>query len=186
MQLKTLMMILALPLAAIGAEPPTAAEISASTQISTATIHTPHGDIHVRLFPKTAPIAVANFAKLARAGFYDQLAFHRVVADFVIQGGDPLTRPGAPETGLPPGSGGAGYSIPAEVGPSNPEPHTPGTLAMADSGLGTASSQFYLTLVATPFLDGRYTVFGRVVDAADLAIIRQVRANDRFSVVIDQ
>jgi cyclophilin family peptidyl-prolyl cis-trans isomerase len=57
---------------------------------------------------------------------------------------------------------------------------------MADSGLGTASSQFYLTLVATPFLDGRYTVFGRVVDAADLAIIRQVRANDRFSVVIDQ
>ena len=168
------------------ADAPTAAEIAASVNLSTATIHTEHGDIHVTLFPKAAPIAVANFAKLARAGFYDGLAFHRVEPGFVIQGGDPVTRAGAPNTGLPPGSGGAGYRIPAEVGAANPEKHTPGTLAMADSGLNTASSQFYLTMASTPHLDGRYTVFGRVVGPADLAIVSQVAPNDRFSVIIDK
>ena len=168
------------------AEPPTASEIAENTHITTATIHTEHGDIHVQLFPKTAPITVANFAKLARGGFYEGLTFHRVEPGFVIQGGDPVTRAGAPATGLPPGAGGAGYRIPAEVGPANPEKHTPGTLAMADSGLNTASSQFYLTMAATPFLDGRYTVFGRIVSPADLAIIRQVLPNERFSVAIDK
>lgn len=168
------------------ADAPTAAEIAESVNLSTATIHTEHGDIHVTLFPKTAPIAVANFGKLARAGFYDGLAFHRVEPGFVIQGGDPVTRAGAPNTGMPPGSGGAGYRIPAEVGASNPEKHIPGTLAMADSGLNTASSQFYLTMASTPHLDGRYTVFGRVVGPADLAIVRQVAPNDRFSVIIDK
>ena len=171
---------------AAAAEAPTAAEIAESVNRTTATIRTEHGDIHVTLFPKTAPIAVANFAKLAQSGFYDGLTFHRVIAGFVIQGGDPLTRVGAPNTGMPPGSGGAGYRIPAEVGAANPEKHTPGTLAMADSGLNTASSQFYLTMALTPHLDGRYTVFGRVVGPADLAIIRQVAPNDRFSVIIDK
>ncbi len=186
MHFKTLFATLMLPLCAWSAEPPTEAEIAAASNISTATIHTQHGDIHVRLFPKTAPFTVANFAKLARAGFYDDLAFHRVEPGFVIQGGDPITRPGAPNTGLPPGAGGAGYRIPAEVGPTNPEKHTAGTLAMADSGLGTASSQFYLTMVATPFLDGRYTVFGRIVGPEDLVVIHQVLPNEHFSVLIDK
>lgn len=173
-------------LAAWSAEAPTAAEIADSVHLTTATIHTQHGDVHVQLFPKTAPIASANFAKLARAGFYEGLTFHRVVPGFVIQGGDPVTRAGAPNTGLPPGAGGAGYQLPAEVGASNPEKHTPGTLAMADSGLGTASSQFYLTLTTTPHLDGRYTVFGRIVGPTDLEVIQKVVPNERFSVSIDK
>lgn len=179
-------LLLCVSLALRAAEAPTAAEITATKDVATATIQTKHGDIHVLLFPKTAPITVANFVKLARAGFYEGLTFHRVEPGFVIQGGDPVTRAGAVQTGLPPGAGGAGYRIPAEVGPTNPEKHTPGTLAMADSGLNTASSQFYLTMAATPFLDGRYTVFGRIVGPADLEIIRKVLPNERFSVVIDK
>lgn len=168
------------------AEPPTAAEITAAAGITHAVIHTPRGDIHVRLFPTTAPISVANFAKLARAGFFDGLTFHRVVPGFVIQGGDPGTRIGAPADGLPIGNGSAGYQIPPEIGPGNPEKHSPGTLAMADSGLGTASSQFYLTMAAAPHLDGRYTVFGRVSGPEDLQVIRLVQPNDRFTVEIDK
>ncbi len=169
----------------IAAEAPTATEIAAAKEFTHATIRTTHGDIHVTLFPKTAPISVANFVNLARAGFYDGLAFHRVAPGFVIQGGDPATRAGAPDSGMPIGSGGAGYRIPPEIGDANPEKHTAGTLAMADSGLGTASSQFYLTMAAAPHLDGRYTVFGRVVGPEDLEIIRQVQPSERFSVIIE-
>jgi peptidyl-prolyl cis-trans isomerase B (cyclophilin B) len=166
--------------------PPTADEIATTAATVTgAVIKTPRGAIHVALFPKTAPVHVANFVKLARAKFYDGLAFHRVEPGFVIQGGDPFSRADLPaDKQGPMGSGGPGYTIKLEVGPSNPEKHLPGTLAMADAGPDTAGSQFYLTQGQASFLDGRYTVFGRILAPEDLAVIRQVQRGDRFTVEI--
>lgn len=162
---------------------PTTEEIQQATQWTSATIHTPRGPIPVTLFPATAPHSVANFVKLARSGFYDGTTFHRVVPGFVIQGGDPTTRPGGP-AGMP-GTGGPGYTIPAEVGARNPEKHLPGTLAMARSAaLDSAGSQFYLTCDATPHLDGGYTVFGRITNPKDLAVIQAIRAGDPLRVEI--
>ncbi len=162
--------------------PPTAEEIAQAGRWTAANIITPRGVIRVRLFPATAPLSVANFVKLAQTGFYDGTAFHRVEPGFVIQGGDPNSRPGA--TGRP-GMGGPGYRIKAEVGPANPEKHLPGTLAMARSmDLDSAGSQFYLTLATTPHLDGGYTVFGRIADPADLAVIQAIRPNDPMRVEI--
>ena len=149
--------------------------------MATAVIHTPRGDINVTLFDKTAPGTVANFIKLAKSGFYKDLAFHRVVPDFVIQGGCPETRAGA--TGMP-GTGGPGWTIPCEVGPSNPERHTPGTLSMAHRGKDTGGSQFFVTHRATPHLDGVHTVFGRVAGRKDLDVVLKIQAGDRFSVEI--
>lgn len=164
---------------------PTAEDIATTSTVSEVVIHTPRGDIHVTLFPKTAPISVANFVNLTKAKFFDGLAFHRVEPGFVIQGGDPYSREGATDDEKRMvGQGGPGYTIPAEVGPTNPEKHLAGTLAMADAGLNTAGSQFYLTMATTSFLDGRYTVFGRVHGPKDLEIIRAVKANDRFTVEI--
>lgn len=145
-------------------------------------IHTTRGDIRCRLFPATAPGTVGNFIKLAGSKFYDGTTFWRVEPGFVIQGGDPHTRPGAHGT---PGTGTAGYTIPAEVGPGNPEKHLAGTLAMArGDALDSASCQFYITLNPTPALDGRYTVFGRVVGDEDLAVVRTIRRGDRMTVEI--
>jgi len=162
--------------------PPTAEEIAQAGRWTQATIITPRGEIHVRLFPATAPLTVANFVKLAQAGLYDGTSFHRVEPGFVIQGGDPNSKPGA--SGRP-GMGGPGYQIKAEVGPTNPEKHLPGTLAMARSAhLDSAGSQFYLTQATTPHLDGGYTVFGRVEGPADLDVIHAIRPNDPMRVVI--
>ena len=166
-------------------EKPTTADVAATSTVTEAVIHTPRGDIHVNLFPKTAPISVANFVNLTKAKFFDGLAFHRVEPSFVIQGGDPYSREGATaEEKRMVGQGGPGYTIDAEVGPTNPEKHLAGTLAMADAGLNTAGSQFYLTMAVTSFLDGRYTVFGRVQGPKDLEVIRAVKAGDRMTVEI--
>lgn len=146
-----------------------------------ATITTPRGDIHITLFEQTAPITVANFVKLAKSGYYNGLAFHRVIQDFVIQGGCPNTKEGA--TGIP-GTGGPGYKIKCEVGPSNPEIHKPGTLSMAHAGPGTGGSQFFVTHKSTPHLDGVHTVFGRADTPKDLEVVLAVKQGDRFSVVI--
>lgn len=146
-----------------------------------ATITTPRGDIHITLFEKTAPITVANFVKLAKSGYYDGLAFHRVIQGFVIQGGCPNTKEGA--SGIP-GTGGPGYKIQCEVGPSNPERHQPGTLSMAHAGPGTGGSQFFVTHKATPHLDGVHTVFGRIDTPKDLDVVLAVKQGDRFSVVV--
>lgn len=151
--------------------------------MSTAVFTTPHGDIRCELFPQTAPKAVANFIKLAQDGFYDQLTFHRVIANFMVQGGCPHTREG--ESGTP-GTGGPGYTIPCEVGPENPEKHLPGTLSMAHAGRNTGGSQFFITHTATPHLDGEHTVFGRVCSDNDLAIVNKVAQGDRFSVRIEE
>jgi peptidyl-prolyl cis-trans isomerase B (cyclophilin B) len=144
-----------------------------------AIIHTPRGDINITLFDKTAPKTVENFIKLIKSGFYNQLAFHRVVPNFVIQGGCPHTKEGAKGA---PGTGGPGYMIKCETGPSNPEKHSPGTLSMAHAGPDTGGSQFFVTHTSTPHLDGKHTVFGRVDAPADLKVVNAVKQGDRFSI----
>jgi peptidyl-prolyl cis-trans isomerase B (cyclophilin B) len=144
---------------------------------------TPHGDIVCELFPKTAPIAVENFVKLVKDGFYENLAFHRVVPDFVIQGGCPYTKEGAKGR---PGTGGPGWNIDCEVGPSNPEKHLPGTLSMAHAGRNTGGSQFFITHRSTPHLDGEHTVFGRVIDDSQMDIVLKVGQGDRFSIRLEE
>jgi cyclophilin family peptidyl-prolyl cis-trans isomerase len=118
--------------------------------MSSATLHTNHGSIELELFDEDAPKTVANFVKLAGEGFYDGVVFHRVIPDFMIQGGDP--------TGT--GTGGPGYTFEDEI---NPHPVARGALAMANAGPNTNGSQFFIvTAESCPWLDGKHTVFGRV------------------------
>ncbi len=121
-----------------------------------AIIQTNHGPIHVELFPDDAPKTVNNFVKLVNDGFYDRVIFHRVIPDFMIQGGDP--------TGT--GSGGPGYSFEDEFNDHKVER---GALAMANAGPNTNGSQFFIvTTEAAPWLDGKHTVFGRVTQGMDV------------------
>jgi peptidyl-prolyl cis-trans isomerase B (cyclophilin B) len=143
-----------------------------------AIIHTPRGDIHLTLFAKTAPKTVENFVKLVKAKFYDGLAFHRVISNFMIQGGCPNSREGA--KGMP-GTGGPGWQIDCET-KGNPEKHLPGTLSMAHAGKNTGGSQFFVTHTATSHLDGVHTVFGRVDSPDDLKVVNAVKQGDRFSI----
>src|SRR4051794_125731 len=123
--------------------------------MSQATLHTNMGSIAIELFDDDAPKTVANFRKLAEDGFYDGVVFHRVIPDFMIQGGDP--------TGT--GSGGPGYTFEDEFNDRSVER---GALAMANSGPNTNGSQFFIvTADACPWLDGKHTVFGRVTDGMD-------------------
>ena len=124
--------------------------------MSAATLHTSHGTVEVELFDDDAPTTVENFRKLAGDGFYDGVIFHRVIPDFMIQGGDP--------TGT--GSGGPGYTFEDEF---NDHPVARGALAMANAGPNTNGSQFFIvTADACPWLDGKHTVFGRVTDGMDV------------------
>lgn len=121
-----------------------------------ATIHTDKGDIKVDLFADKAPKTVNNFVFLAEQNFYDDTIFHRVIADFMAQGGDP--------TGT--GSGGPGYRFEDEFHPSLKH-NKPGKLSMANAGPNTNGSQFFITHVPTPWLDNRHTVFGEVSEGMD-------------------
>jgi cyclophilin family peptidyl-prolyl cis-trans isomerase len=122
-----------------------------------ARLNTNHGAIEVELFPVDAPKTVANFVKLARDGFYDGVIFHRVIPDFMIQGGDP--------TGT--GTGGPGYTFEDEFNDRKVER---GALAMANAGPNTNGSQFFIvTTESAPWLDGKHTVFGRVTAGMDVA-----------------
>ena len=124
--------------------------------MTTATIHTTEGAIAIELYPEDAPKTVENFLKLGRTGFYDSVVFHRVIPDFMIQGGDP--------TGT--GSGGPGYSFEDEF---NDHKIERGALAMANAGPNTNGSQFFIvTADACPLLDGKHTVFGRVTAGMDV------------------
>jgi cyclophilin family peptidyl-prolyl cis-trans isomerase len=124
--------------------------------MSTATLHTNHGAIELELHDDDAPATVANFRKLAGEGFYDGVVFHRVIPDFMIQGGDP--------TGT--GSGGPGYTFEDEF---NDHPVARGALAMANAGPNTNGSQFFIvTADACPWLDGKHTVFGQVTNGMDV------------------
>lgn len=122
-----------------------------------ATIKTSKGDIVLRLTPSKTPLTVANFVNLAERGYYDGLKFHRVIDDFMVQGGCPLGT----------GTGGPGYQFEDEV--NTGLKHTgPGVLSMANAGPGTNGSQFFITHVATPWLDGKHTVFGNVLKGQDV------------------
>ena len=139
-----------------------------------ATITTSKGEIVVELDATAAPLTVNNFVFLARQGFYDGLAFHRVELGFVIQGGDPAGT----------GSGGPGYQVEAEIG----LPHIEGAIAMARLGdqanpeRRSSGSQFYITLAPTPFLDGAYTVFGHVTEGMD--VVRAIAVGDRIEEIV--
>ena len=124
--------------------------------MTTATLHTNHGPVRVELFTEDAPKTVANFEKLSREGFYDGLTFHRVIPDFMIQGGCPRGD----------GTGGPGYTFEDEF---NEHGVARGALAMANAGPNTNGSQFFIvTTKEAPWLDGKHTVFGRVTDGMDV------------------
>lgn len=125
----------------------------------TATFETSRGNIVCDLFASAAPKTVNNFVFLAKDGFYDGTVFHRVIADFMIQGGDPTAT----------GRGGPGYKFEDEVNSStNPNKHKKGTLSMANAGPNTNGSQFFITHRATDWLDGKHTVFGTVTSGQDV------------------
>ena len=135
----------------------------------TATFDTDRGPIKVELKPEQAPLTVANFVNLARRGFYDGLDFHRVIGDFMIQGGCPQGT----------GTGGPGYKFEDEA--RNGLGHERGVLSMANAGPNTNGSQFFITHVATPWLDGKHTVFGKVVEGMDA--VDSVRQGDKIKSV---
>jgi len=134
----------------------------------TATFKTNEGDIQVQLFAADAPKTVNNFVFLAREGFYDGVTFHRVIADFMVQGGDP--------TGT--GTGGPGYKF-ADEFKGNPRRHQVGSLSMANAGPGTNGSQFFITHVATPHLDGKHTVFGQVTSGQE--VVDKIKKGDKIN-----
>ena len=118
----------------------------------TATIDTDRGPIKLELYPDKAPLTVANFVNLAKRGFYDGLNFHRVIDDFMIQGGCPQGR----------GTGGPGYKFEDET--NTGVRHDRGVISMANAGPNTGGSQFFITLAPTPWLDGKHAIFGRVLE----------------------
>ena len=122
-----------------------------------ATFDTSKGSIVCDLFAKDAPKTVNNFVFLAREGFYNGTVFHRVIADFMVQGGDPTAT----------GSGGPGYKFEDET-KGNPNKHKVGSLSMANAGPNTNGSQFFITLAATEWLNGKHTVFGEVVQGMNV------------------
>lgn len=126
-------------------------------QTWTLTMHTNKGAIGIRLMPDVAPVHVTSFAFLARLGFFDGLTFHRVITGFMAQGGCPLGS----------GTGGPGYRFDGEYR-ADVKHDRPGLLSMANAGPGTDGSQFFLTFVPTPWLDGKHTIFGEVVSGQDV------------------
>jgi peptidyl-prolyl cis-trans isomerase B (cyclophilin B) len=147
----------------------------------TATFVTNRGTIVADLFDADAPKTVANFEKLANDGFYDGVKFHRVIPDFVVQGGDPYTKGGEHAKG-PVGTGGPGYTIPDEL-VGNPHKHEVGSLSMAHAGANTGGSQFFMVLSAssTRHLNGVHTVFGKIVEGLD--VMKQIKQNDEMTSV---
>jgi peptidyl-prolyl cis-trans isomerase B (cyclophilin B) len=134
-----------------------------------AIITTDKGDIEIELFGDDAPNTVANFEKLATSGYYDGLTFHRVIPNFVIQGGCPEGT----------GRGGPGYTIPCEI---NPRKHGTGTLSMAHAGKDTGGSQFFITHSPQPHLDGVHTVFGQVIKGQE--VVDAIKPSDKMEKVV--
>ena len=135
----------------------------------TAVFDTDRGEIRVDLFADKAPLTVANFVNLARRGFYDGLNFHRVIPDFMIQGGCPKGT----------GTGGPGYKFEDEA--NNGVRHERGVLSMANAGPNTNGSQFFITHIKTDWLDGKHTVFGKVVEGLD--VVDAVKQGDAIKSV---
>jgi peptidyl-prolyl cis-trans isomerase B (cyclophilin B) len=141
-----------------------------------ATFETTHGTIVADLFEKDAPDTVANFEKLANSGFYDGVKFHRVIDDFVVQGGDPLSRD-LPAGDRRIGTGGPGWQIKCET-KGNPNTHKIGALSMAHAGKDTGGSQFFMVLseANTRHLNGVHTVFGQIVQGLDA--MKKIKKDD--------
>jgi peptidyl-prolyl cis-trans isomerase B (cyclophilin B) len=138
----------------------------------TAIIETNKGKIKLRLFDEKAPFTVANFVNLANRGYYNGLAFHRVIPDFMVQGGCPLGN----------GTGGPGYRFDDECVPELRH-DKPGVLSMANAGPGTNGSQFFITHLATPWLDMKHTVFGEVVSGEDQEVVDSIATRDKIETV---
>lgn len=148
--------------------------------MKTAEIHTNKGVMKVEFYEQDAPNTVKNFTDLAQKGYYDGLKFHRVIPNFVIQGGCPNTREGAKGT---PGTGGPGYKIDCELNGGN-QYHDRGVLSMAHAGRNTGGSQFFIchSRDNTAHLDRNHTCFGKVVEGLD--IIDQIKANDTIEKIV--
>ena len=138
-----------------------------------ATIKTNTGDISLDLFDDRVPITVANFVTLVKRGFYNGLKFHRVIEDFMIQGGCPRGT----------GTGGPGYKFQDEFVPELKH-DKPGILSMANAGPNTNGSQFFITHIPTPWLDGKHSVFGAVVAAQDQDVVNRIKQNDVIEEVV--
>ena len=134
-----------------------------------AVIKTTKGDISVYLYPEAAPKSVANFVFLAKNNFYNGLTFHRVIPNVLVQGGDPLGN----------GTGGTGYVIDDEIS-SWLNFQNGGMLAMANSGPNTSSSQFFITIISLPHLDGKHTIIGETKSRQDLSVVRVIRPEDKI------
>lgn len=186
-----------------GPQPPTSVEVSGIQDIDKilATISTAKGDIKLELYPKIAPTTVANFRNLTKAGFYDGTKFHRVIFDFMIQGGDPLSKTDDPRVG----TGGPGYKFADEINPKvlglsdteiaafqargydyNPSLKSMkvdvGVIAMANSGPNTNGSQFFIvTQKPQPHLNGLHTVFGKVIEGIDT--VRAIEQGDVINLI---
>jgi len=137
------------------------------------TMETNRGSIELELYPQFAPVTVNNFVFLIKEGFYDGVKFHRVISNFVIQGGDP--------TGT--GAGGPGYHFEDEV-KNNPLKHETGVISMANAGPGTNGSQFFITHSPQAHLNGKHTVFGKVINGMD--VVNSIRAGDVMTKVTVQ
>lgn len=138
----------------------------------TAVMDTSKGKINLKLFPEQTPITVASFVNLVQRGYYDGLVFHRVIEDFMVQGGCPNGD----------GRGGPGYQFQDEC-TSELRHDKPGRLSMANSGPGTNGSQFFITHVHTPWLDGKHTVFGEVLSDDDQAVVNAINQGDKINSV---
>lgn len=136
-------------------------------------IMTEKGDININLLPEKSPVTVANFVNLAKKGYYDGLKFHRVIDNFMAQGGDP--------TGT--GAGGPGYQFEDEVD-NGLNFSKSGKLAMANAGPGTNGSQFFITTVPTEWLNGNHTIFGEVVSDDDLKVVKKLSNGDVMKKVV--
>ncbi len=130
-------------------------------------LKTGKGDIEATLFSSKAPVTVANFLNLAQRGYYEGIAFHRVIPDFMVQGGDPSGT----------GGGGPGYNFEDEV-KTGLKHDKPGIFSMANRGPGTNGSQFFITHVPTPWLDGKHTIFGEVTKGQD--VVNAIKAGDKI------
>jgi peptidyl-prolyl cis-trans isomerase B (cyclophilin B) len=133
-------------------------------------INTNKGIIKLNLFYDEAPLTVSNFVNLSKKGYYDKLSFHRVINDFMIQGGCPQGT----------GTGGPGYQFEDEFHPDRKH-NKPGVLSMANSGPGTNGSQFFITHIETPWLDNNHTVFGEIQDDSDQSIVNQIVKGDSIT-----
>jgi peptidyl-prolyl cis-trans isomerase B (cyclophilin B) len=174
--LMAILVLFAFGLTAMAAESDTQKiEQKAPSAQLTATMKTTKGDIRLRLFPDDAPLTVMNFVNLSKKGFYNGLTFHRVIPNFMIQGGDPKGN----------GTGGPGYAFKDEFSP-NLHFDKAGLLAMANSGPNTNGSQFFITHGPTPWLDGKHTIFGEVLGAQDQKVVNDIVMGDKIkSIVID-